>query len=177
VIGGLSMGGYVSFALFRLAAERFSGLLLADTKAQADTPEGREARRQMIELARVAGASGVADQMLPKLLGATTVRTRPDLQAEVRAMIQSAPVGAITSALEAIMARPDSTPDLARISCPALVVVGAEDLITPVQDAETMQQGIVRSRVVVIPEAGHLSNLESPDRFSQALADFLASHT
>jgi pimeloyl-ACP methyl ester carboxylesterase len=177
VIGGLSLGGYVTFALFRLVPELFSGLILADTKAQADTPEGLDARRQMIELARVSGASAVADQMLPKLLGATTAATRPDVQSQVRAMIETAPVGAITAAIEAMMGRPDSTPDLARISCPALIMVGAEDLITPVRDAESIQQGIVRSRVVVIPAAGHLSNLESPDTFSKAVADFVTSNT
>jgi 3-oxoadipate enol-lactonase len=177
VIGGLSLGGYVTFALFRLSPELFTGVILADTKAQADTPEGLEARRQMIELARVSGAAAVADQMLPRLLGATTAATRPDLQSQVRAMIESAPVGAITAAVEAMMGRPDSTPDLATILCPALVVVGAEDLITPVRDAESMQQGIVRSRVVVIPAAGHLSNLESPDTFSKAIADFVSSNS
>jgi pimeloyl-ACP methyl ester carboxylesterase len=92
-------------------------------------------------------------------------------------MIESAPVGAITAAIDAMLARPDSTADLGRISCPVLVVVGADDSLTPVRDAEAMHQGIVRSRLVVIPDAGHLSNLESPDRFSQAVADFLASHT
>ena len=81
IIGGLSMGGYVTFALFRKSAERFSGLILADTKAQADTPEGREGRRKMIELVRASGASAVADQMLPKLLGATSTTARPEVQA------------------------------------------------------------------------------------------------
>ncbi|MEP6914877.1 MAG: alpha/beta fold hydrolase [Acidobacteriota bacterium] len=175
-IGGLSMGGYVTFALFRLEPDRFSGMILADTKAQADTAEGRVARQQMIELARATGARGVADQMLPKLLGETTRRARPELQAEVRASIESAPVGAITAAIGAMMARPDSTPDLAKMSCPALVIVGAEDVITPVRDAESMQQAIVRSTLVTIPDAGHLASLESPDVFSQAIADFLASH-
>jgi pimeloyl-ACP methyl ester carboxylesterase len=176
VIGGVSMGGYVTFALFRLEPDRFTGVILADTKAQADTPEGREARQQMIELVRAKGTGAVADQMLPKLLGESTRRARPEVQAEVRAMIESAPAGAVAAAVQAMMSRPDSTPDLARISCPALVVVGTEDVITPVRDAEAMQQGIVRSVLVTIPAAGHLSNLESPDTFSQAVADFLVSN-
>ena len=78
-IGGLSMGGYVTFALFRKYPLRFTGMILADTKSPADTPEGREARRAMIELVRASGPSAVADQMLPKLLGARSTRTRPDL--------------------------------------------------------------------------------------------------
>ena len=113
VIGGLSMGGYVTFALFRRSPERFSGMILADTKSQADTPEGREGRRKMIELVRASGAAAVADQMLPKLLGATSARTRPELVAQVRQMIESTSAPAIAAALEALSARPDSTPDLA----------------------------------------------------------------
>ena len=175
IIGGLSMGGYVTFALFRKSAERFSGLILADTKAQADTPEGRDGRRKMIELVRASGASAVADQMLPKLLGATSTTARPELQAQVRRMIESTSVAAIAGALEALSTRPDSTPDLARITYPALIVVGAEDVLTPVADAEAMDRRIARSSLVVLPGAGHLSNLESPDAFSKALADFLAS--
>jgi 3-oxoadipate enol-lactonase len=175
VIGGLSMGGYVTFALFRRSPERFSGMILADTKAQADTPEGREGRRKMIELVRASGAAAVADQMIPKLLGETSARTRPELASQVRRMIESTSAPAIAAALEALSARPDSTPDLGRIACPALIVVGAEDGLTPVADAEAMDRRMARSHLVVLPAAGHLSNLESPDAFSKALADFLAS--
>jgi pimeloyl-ACP methyl ester carboxylesterase len=175
VIGGLSMGGYVTFALFRRSPERFSGMILADTKSQADTPEGREGRLKMIALVRVGGASAVADQMLPKLLGATSTRTRPELVSQVRQMIESTSASAIAGALEVLSARPDSTPDLARMAYPALIVVGAEDVLTPVSDAEALDRRIARSCLVVLPEAGHLSNLESPDAFSKALADFLAS--
>jgi 3-oxoadipate enol-lactonase len=175
VIGGLSMGGYVTFALFRRSPERFSGMVLADTKSQADTPEGREGRRKMIELVRASGAAAVADQMMPKLLGATSTRTRPELASQVRQMIESTSAPAIAAALEALSARPDSTPDLGRIACPALIVVGAEDVLTPVADAEALDRRMARSHLVVLPEAGHLSNLESPDAFSKALGDFLAS--
>jgi len=175
IIGGLSMGGYVTFALFRRSPGRFSGLILADTKSSADTPEGREGRRNMSELALASGASAVADQMLPKLLGAASRSARPELESHVRHMIESTSVQAITGALEALSSRPDSTPDLARIAYPALIVVGAEDVLTPPADAEAMARGIARSSLVVVPEAGHLSNLESPEAFSKALADFLAS--
>lgn len=176
VIGGLSMGGYVTFALFRQAPERFSGMILADTKAKADTPEGLEARRKMIEVARTHGAAAVADAMLPKLLGATTRAERPALAPQVRGMIERTPVDGIISAIEAMMARPDSTGDLTRTSCPTLVVVGDEDELTPIADAEAMHEQLVRSRLVVLPLAGHLSNLESPDGFALALSDFLSSN-
>jgi 3-oxoadipate enol-lactonase len=175
-IGGLSMGGYVTFALFRKSPLRFTGMILADTKSQADTPEGQEARRKMIELVRASGPSAVADQMLPKLLGATSARTRPELVPQVRRMIESTSVSAIAGAIDAMLGRPDSTSDLARIAYPVLIVVGEEDVLTPVADAKSLDLRITRSSLVVLPEAGHLSNLESPDAFSRALADFLGSN-
>jgi pimeloyl-ACP methyl ester carboxylesterase len=91
-------------------------------------------------------------------------------------MIETAGTAAIVAAIEAMMVRPDSSQDLARISCPMLVVVGEEDLITPVADAVTLQNATARSRLVILPEAGHLSNLEVPDGFTLALADFLSSN-
>jgi 3-oxoadipate enol-lactonase len=176
IIGGLSMGGYITFALFRRAPERFSGMILADTRAEADTPQGRQARREMIDRAREQGAAGVADAMLPKLLGATSTSRQPALAGAVRKMVEGARVAGIVAALEALMARPDSTPDLARITCPTLVIVGEEDLITPIADAATLQNHIGRSRLVILPEAGHLSSLEAPDGFTLALSDFLTSN-
>jgi 3-oxoadipate enol-lactonase len=176
VIGGLSMGGYVTLALFRLAPERFSGMILADTKAQADTAEGLEGRRKMIALARAEGPAGVAQSMLPRLLGSTSADRRPELTEKVRTMIASCRTQGIVSALEAMMARPDSTRDLARISFPTLIIVGEEDVLTPVSDAVAMENQISRSRLVILPEAGHLSNLEVPDGFALAVSDFLASN-
>ena len=91
-------------------------------------------------------------------------------------MIESTPVSAIAGAIEAMLERPDSTPDLARITYPVFIVVGEEDVLTPVADAKSMDLKITRSSLVVLPEAGHLSSLESPDAFSRALADFLGSN-
>ena len=173
VIGGLSMGGYVAFALFRQAPGRFAGMILADTRPQADTPQGREARVQMRALLTERGPSAVADQMLPKLLSPAA---SAETVAAARQMIESADPAAIDAAIGALMTRPDSTPDLPRMTRGTLVIVGAEDAITPVADARAMQNAIPRSTLTVIPDAGHLSNLERPDIFSRALADFLAGH-
>ncbi|MBW8714193.1 MAG: alpha/beta hydrolase [Acidobacteria bacterium] len=90
--------------------------------------------------------------------------------------MERSPTEGIVGALEAMMARPDRTRDLPRISCPTLVVVGEEDVVTPVADAVAMQNQIARSRLVILPEAGHLSNLEVPDSFTLALGDFLTSN-
>ena len=138
VIGGLSMGGYVTFALFRQAPERFDGVILADTKAQADTAEGQAGRRAMSETLRGSGVSAVVDELLPKLLGETTHRERPQVLADARRLMEANQPDAIDAALHALMTRPDSTPDLPRISCPALVIVGQEDAVTPAADAELL---------------------------------------
>jgi pimeloyl-ACP methyl ester carboxylesterase len=176
VIAGLSMGGYIAFALFRMDPDRVTAMLLADTRAQADTPEGRQGRARMRELLAREGPPAIAREMLPKLLTERTRRERPDLAAEVRGMIESNRAAALDAAIAAMMARPDSTPDLARIAVGTLVVVGEEDSVTPVTEAESMHRAIVRSTLTVLPGAGHLSNLEQPELFSKALADFLLAH-
>ena len=175
-IGGLSMGGYVTFALYRRAPERFTRLVLADTRSQADTPEGRQARRSMSELVRTKGPDAVAEQMLPKLLGETTKRERPEVADQVRRLIRASTAAGIDGAINALMTRPDSTPLLERISVPALVIVGEEDALTPVADSEALHEALERSLLVVLPGAGHLSNLEVPDEFSRALGNYLASN-
>jgi pimeloyl-ACP methyl ester carboxylesterase len=176
VIGGLSMGGYVTFAMFRQAASRFTGMVLADTRSQADTPQAREGRVRLREVLATEGPRGVADQMLPKLLGETSRRAGTDAVHQARAMIESAAPEAIAVAIGALMGRPDSTPDLPGISCATLVVAGDQDEITPAAEAEAMQRAIPRSTLSVIAGAGHLSNLDQPEAFSRALGDFLLAH-
>lgn len=176
VIGGLSLGGYVTFALFRQSPERFSGMILADTRPQADTPDGRTARAKMRDMLEDQGPSAIADQMLPKFFEASVPPPRPDLAGLVRELIEANSVYGLDAALGAMMDRPDSTGDLASISCPALILVGEHDVVTPPADARAMEGAIPRSRLAVIPGAGHLSNLEHPDEFSRALHDFLLAH-
>jgi pimeloyl-ACP methyl ester carboxylesterase len=173
VIGGLSMGGYVAFAMLRKDPARCTGLILADTRPQADTPEARAMRLQMRELLRTGGPRALAAQSLPKLFSEAA---SGDVISPARAMMESAPAAAIDAALAAMISRPDSTPGLAAIACPALVVVGEQDAITPVADAEAMHHAIRRSTLCVIPGAGHLSNLEQPEAFSRVLGDFLLAH-
>lgn len=173
VIGGMSMGGYVTLALYRLAPERFAGMVLADTRATADNDQQQDARRRMIETVRDRGPVAVADEMMPKLLGETSHRERPAVVSTVRAMIEGNSRDAIGGAVEAMLNRPDSRPLLPTIAVPTLVVCGAEDQLTPPADSEALRDGIAGSRLVVIPRAGHLSSLEAPEEFSLALNAFL----
>lgn len=173
VIGGLSMGGYVTLALFRLAPERFDALILANTKATADTAEGRAARDRMSALVRTGGAAAVADQMIPKLLGATTQATRPDLASQVRRLIEANGAAGLDGAIHAMRDRADATDLLPRLGRPALVLAGEEDELIPVAEADRMARQLSRSQLVVLPQSGHLANLETPLVFSDALANFL----
>lgn len=174
VVGGLSMGGYVAFAVLRLIGPRVAGLVLADTRAEPDTEEARGNRRKMQELVMEKGSAAVAEQMLPKLLGETTMRERPTLADEVRELIVANEPAAISDALEALATRPDSTPLLADLRCPTLIVAGREDALTPVALHESMHAQIPGSRLEVIDDAGHLPNLECPGEFSRVLRDFLS---
>jgi pimeloyl-ACP methyl ester carboxylesterase len=160
-IAGLSMGGYVALALVRRAMARVERLVLVNTRASADSAEGRAGRDRMIDVARRDGAAGIAREMTPKLLGETTRRERPDLADAVAHMIERNPPEALIAALEAMKARPDSTPLLASIRCPTTVVWSEEDTVIPRADAEAMHAAIAGSRMVVLPRAGHLSNLET----------------
>lgn len=176
VIGGLSMGGYVTFALFRLAPERFSAMILANTRATADTPEARAGRDAMSALVREEGARAVVDAMLPKLLGDSSRRARPSLESTIRTLAAANGVEGLAGALEAMKQRPDATALLAEVAIPALVVTGAEDAIIPRSECEDMDRRLPRSQLVVLPRAGHLSNLENPDDFAEVLGNFLRAN-
>lgn len=173
VIGGLSMGGYVTFALFRHAPRYFRGMVLADTRAQADTPDGVDARKKMIALVREKGAAAVADEMLPKLLGDRTRDRQPEVVARVRELVLANSAEAIAGALTALMTRPDSTPILSSIHCPTLVLVGDRDIVTPPAHSEELHRAIAGSELATIEGAGHVSSLEQPAAFNKALARFL----
>jgi 3-oxoadipate enol-lactonase len=173
VIGGLSMGGYVALAFYKQFPSRVRSLILADTRAQADTEEGKQTRAQQAEKALSEGMAGIADAMLPKLLTPDTVSKRPEIVMHVRdMMLKTKPEGA-AAALRGMAEREDQTPLLSQISAPTLIIVGAEDAITPVADSETMHRAVPDSRLVVLENAGHVSNLERTEQFNDALLEFL----
>ena len=175
VVAGLSMGGYVAFAMWRRHRALVRGLVLADTRAGADSDETRAKRQALIEVARTRGSGAVADAQITGMIGKTTREKRSGMIDEVHRMLESAPVEGIVGALEAMMARPDSTPTLATIDVPTLVVVGSEDVLTPPSEAEILHREIRNSRLEVIDHAGHVSNYERPAAFNHVLSEFLAS--
>jgi 3-oxoadipate enol-lactonase len=174
VVGGCSMGGYAAFAFARRHPQRLAGLVLQDTKAGADTEEAKKGRVALARRVLDEGAGAAADAFLPKLLGATTQRERPELAAQLREQILASRPEAIAAALHGLAAREDSRATLATVRVPALVLVGDEDTITPLEEAEAIATGIAGARLVRIPRAGHLANLENPQAVGEALSAFLA---
>lgn len=174
VFVGLSMGGYVIFRLWNLEPERFAGMVLADTRATPDTPEGARLRLEQAERIRREGMQFFPEATLKGHLGATTHARRPELVARVRQAQLEADPSRVARSLEALARRPDSVPLLSSITVPALVLVGEEDTLTPPSDARQMATQIPDSRMLILPEAGHLSNLENPKAFNTALRGFLA---
>ena len=172
VVCGLSMGGYIAFALWRKYPERISRIVFADTKAAADTVEARQNRFNLAEQVKAKGAVAAADAMLPKLLAPDNLNTPIGL--EVRRMIESTSPDHIINTLHALADRPDSADLLVNLTVPCLVVVGEHDAITPKVDADVIYQEADQAHnLAVIPGAGHLSPLENPDAFNRAVADFL----
>ena len=173
VVGGLSMGGYVTLAFCRQYPERVRALVLADTRAEADSEEGRRGREELARLALAEGMRPVADTLTPKLLAPATVAARPEVVERVRAMVLGTKPAGAAAASRGMAQRRDQTDWLPEISAPTLIIVGSEDAITPPAGAEAMRAKIEGSRLVTIEGAGHASNLERPAEFNRALADFL----
>ena len=172
VLGGVSMGGYVAFAFLHEHARRVAALILADTRASADTSEVFERRTdQQDQVARI-GTAALIEVLLAGLLSEHTRATRLELVEQVRRLMANPPAGYI-GGLEAMKHRPDSTELLGRITVPTLVVVGEDDALSPPEVAREMQARIPRAELVVLPRAGHLSNLEAADEFNAAVERFL----
>ena len=169
-VAGLSMGGYLSFELYRQLPGLFRGLALCDTKAGADTDEGKANREKFARTAIERGLGWVADEMIPKLL-----KPEPDPAAvkEVRGLITGGTPAGVAAAQRAMARRPDSTPTLATISCPTLVVVGEEDTLTPPPESERIAKGVKGATLVKIAGAGHLPPVENAEAFNAALVKFV----
>ncbi len=170
---GLSMGGYVTFSFYSLFSSRVQSLILADTRPQSDAEETRRVRHEQAQKISEEGMKAVAESLLQKVLTPETLRERPEIVSRVREMIQGTkPEGAV-AALRGMAERKDHSYLLERILAPSLVIVGSHDQITPPEVAEKMRRDIPGSRLEIIENAGHLSNIENPNQFNNAVKKFL----
>lgn len=174
VLGGLSMGGYVAMALLRDHPDRVEALVLADTKATADPEPARATRLRLAEAVEAEGTGVLLDEVLPRLLGATSAASRPHVVGRVKGLVQAAPPAAVAWAQRAMAVRPDSLDVLRTADVPALVVVGDEDELSTTDDAQAMVDALPQGRLAVLPGSGHLTAVEVPDTFNLAVSRFLA---
>jgi pimeloyl-ACP methyl ester carboxylesterase len=173
VLIGHSMGGYISFVFYRRFPQKVRELVLFCTRAGADSEEGKAGRENLALRAGREGAAAVAEAMLPKMLAANTAVSRPGLVAQVRQMMLATSINGLAGSLRGMAARPSSVDLLRKIAVPTLVIAGADDLIIPTQEAETMAQTIPHAQLHVIANAGHLASLENASEVNAALQNFI----
>jgi pimeloyl-ACP methyl ester carboxylesterase len=175
VMCGLSMGGYVAFAMLRRHRDRVRGLILADTRATADTNEVRAGRREAIRLIEREGMESLAERQTAMAVGGSTIERRPQIVESVRRMMASTPAEGAIGALRAMAERPDSTDLLGAIDVPTLVVGGAEDGLTPPDQMRSLAAAIPGSRVEILEQGGHVCPLERPAAFNHVVGEFLGA--
>jgi pimeloyl-ACP methyl ester carboxylesterase len=169
---GHSMGGYIAFEVFRQAAARIVKLALLDTAARADPPEQTARRREQMALAEGGRFAEVPDLQFPHFVHSSR-RDDATLRGIVRQMAEDTGADAFIRQQTAIIGRADSRPDLARIQCPTLILVGDSDELTPPDRSAEMANAITGARLVVVPGCGHLTALERPERITQSLVEWL----
>jgi pimeloyl-ACP methyl ester carboxylesterase len=172
VVAGLSMGGYVALAFARRHSDQLAGLILADTRAAADDAAAKEARNNTIATVKAKGAAAVGASMLPKVLSEQS-QANPAILGLARTLATRQSAEGVIAALTALRDRPDAVASLNEIAVPTLVLVGEHDAITPPLLAARLGANIRGSELIHIPGAGHLSNLENPSAFNQAVLAFL----
>jgi len=170
---GCSIGGYILFEFWRRFRARVTSLALCDTRPQADTVEARANRLKTAATVLEQGTEPFIEAMIPKLMGRTTVETRPDLVEGARAMMRKMSAEDINLVLRGMAERPDSVADLKTINVPAVIVIGEEDVLSTVADGELMRQNIAGSQLKVIPKAGHYAPWEQPELVGRILRQFL----
>ncbi len=173
VLAGLSMGGYIAFAFWRRHPERVQGLVLLNTRAKPDTPEGRENRFKTIEAVRQRGLTPLIEGMIPKLLSPATLRGKVHVVNKLRHIMEEASIEGVVAALKAMAHRPDSRPTLGTITVPTLIIAGKDDGLIPVIEAEEMALNIPNARLHVVDQAGHLVTMERPRTTARLMASFM----
>jgi 3-oxoadipate enol-lactonase len=173
VLGGHSMGGYVTFRVAARWPERLAGLVFIDTRAEADPPPGRAVRQEAIaEIVRF-GAKRYLEGFAPRLIGRTSHQQRPELLPRLRAIVAGTPAHVLAGCQNGMLERPDSTPLLPSLTVPTLVVVGEEDSFVPLATAMAMAAELPMGSLAAIPGSGHTPSMEQPETTARALLDFL----
>jgi 3-oxoadipate enol-lactonase len=175
IVCGLSMGGYIAFALYRKYPEIFKALILTSTRAGSDSPEGKVNRDRAVQNVRDHGVAMIVESMLPKLVSPTTLSSKPGLVKSIKEIMLETSVQGVVGASLGMRDRLDSTELLSQITCPTLIIQGADDQLIPVQESQVMEKYIPSSHLLIIPGAGHLPNMEQPDRYNQAIRHFINS--
>lgn len=177
ILCGLSMGGQILFEFYRLFPQRVRALILADTFAQLDRPEQKQARYDTAERLLREGMNNYAQEVLPKMIAPENIEKQPEVAHHVLSMMRGTSPKGAAAALRGRAERPDYTPLLPQINVPTLIVVGSLDEFTPVADAEFMREKISNSKMAVIEGAGHMPNLENPAEFNLVVEEFIKSLT
>lgn len=178
VVCGLSMGGYIAMAMWRRHPDRIRGMVFCDTKAGADSDEGKARRDELIALVKRDGTRAITETQITGMVGSTTRERRPEVVAALRAMMGRQSAAGMTGALHALRDRPDSRETLRTISVPSLVIVGEDDVLTPIKEARAIAEAlpsVARVRLEIIAGAGHVPCLERPAATTHALSDFLST--
>ncbi|MFD7389428.1 alpha/beta fold hydrolase [Streptomyces sp. NPDC059852] len=173
VVGGVSMGGQIAMEVHRRHARRVHALVLSDTSAPSETADGKAFRNRLADRLLAEGMTGYADEVIDKMLAAYNVTALPDVAARVLAMMRATDPRGAAAALRGRAERPDYRETLAGVRCPVLIVVGADDVYTPVSDAEAIARLVPHAVLCVVEGAGHLPGAERPERFNKALLEFL----
>ena len=175
VLCGLSMGGYIAMAFLEQWPERVEAVILCNTRSTGDTAEGKEGRRATARDASEKGSAVIARAMIPKVLSAATLRDRPDIVTHVETMMARQRPEGIAAASLGMAQRPDRTAVLKAVKVPVLIITGDADELMPLATSQAMAAAMPGAQLVVLPKAGHLSNVEAPEQFNATVIDFLAS--
>lgn len=175
VVAGLSMGGYAMLQLLKKAPLRVRAAAFLSTRSAADSDDARKKRHENVEFIQKNGMGPAADRLVTTLLGKTTQTSNPKLVEQVKSWIRSAEPKGVCAALRGMAERPDTTSIVESLSVPTFFLAGSEDVVIPAADMEALSKSAKKPRFQIIPEAGHLINLEKPDLFNEAFSNFLKS--
>jgi 3-oxoadipate enol-lactonase len=175
VVCGLSMGGYVTMALYRKYPNIFAGMILTSTRPGPDSQEAKANRDASIKIALEQSGKTIADNMIQKMFSPVTYKSKPNLVKSIHDIMATTSIHGIVGALQGMRDRPDSTLMISQIHCQVLIIHGTDDQLIPINEADLMHQQIPNSRLVKVSQAGHLPNLERPGEYNKAVLDFLSS--